>query len=311
MKVDNRCQTCGLEGESILHVLFQCDPARQDWALSGNPRHVISFEEGSLASNLNYLLNLKTKDQGEGKSLRSWPWMIWNIWKSRNELIFKGMRWTPEEIVDKACKEADEWFLAQEVEEETQRVSEQEVRVVKRKWKPPPKDWVMCNVGFEWVKQSKMLGVAWVLRNDRGVVLMHNRRAFSNFISLGEARLVSILCAIEGMTSFHFNRVIFAGDFKDLFLAMQKPTLWPALRYQVAELQMHLKGIKEFQLLSVVKEENRGATIIAQALREKEKCSLMWPMVTFFGFSNFLSMKVGSSNGSYLIWELFVLFIWD
>lgn len=213
---------------------------------------MISFEEGSLASNLNYLLNLKTKDQGEGKSLRSWPWMIWNIWKSRNELIFKGTRWTPEEIVDKACKEADEWFLAQEVEEETQRVSEQEVRVVKRKWKPPPKDWVMCNVGFEWVKQSKMLGVAWVLRNDRGVVLMHNRRAFSNVISLGEARLVSILCAIEGMTSLHFNRVIFAGDFKDLFLALQKPTLWPALLYQVAELQMHLKGIKEFQLLSVV-----------------------------------------------------------
>lgn len=31
MKVDNRCQTCGMEGESILHVLFQCDPARQAW----------------------------------------------------------------------------------------------------------------------------------------------------------------------------------------------------------------------------------------------------------------------------------------
>lgn len=37
MKMDGRCQGCGLVGESIHHILFQCDVARQVWALSGIP----------------------------------------------------------------------------------------------------------------------------------------------------------------------------------------------------------------------------------------------------------------------------------
>ena len=31
MKVDSRCQACGLEREFINHLLFTCDVARQIW----------------------------------------------------------------------------------------------------------------------------------------------------------------------------------------------------------------------------------------------------------------------------------------
>lgn len=87
----------------------------------------------------------------------------------------------------------------------------------KQRWVPPRQDWLMCNVEFEWVKNSKLLGVAWVVKNHRGVVLIHNRRAFSNIGSLDEARLVTILWAVESMTSLHYNKVVFAGDFKEIF----------------------------------------------------------------------------------------------
>ena len=95
MHIDDRCQTCGVEGESILHALFQCDPARQVWALSGIPHPEIGFDEGSLFGNLNYLLKLKNSKQHEITMNRTWSWLLWGIWKSRNELIFKGMRWLP------------------------------------------------------------------------------------------------------------------------------------------------------------------------------------------------------------------------
>lgn len=42
MKIDDRCQLCGMERETIPHTLFLCDPARQAWALSG-----ISFPASS------------------------------------------------------------------------------------------------------------------------------------------------------------------------------------------------------------------------------------------------------------------------
>ena len=122
----------------------------------------------------------------------------------------------------------------------------------------------MCNVGFDWVKQTKLMGVAWVVRNHRGVVLMHSRRAFSNVRSLAEARLVSILWAVESMSSLHYNKVVFARDYKEIFTAVHKPLLWLALRYHVVELNQLLRGIADYQLLSVLKEENRGAVIIAQ-----------------------------------------------
>ena len=266
MQIDGRCQTCGVEGESIIHALFQCDPARQVWALSEIPHSEIGFEEESMFGSLNYLLKLKNSKRGEVKVIRTWPWLLWGIWKSRNELIFKGRRWSPEEIKEKAVNEADEWFLVQEVEEETNKRSVNEVVSIKRKWSPPRKDWLMCNVGFDWVKQTKLMGVAWVVRNHRGVVLMHSRRAFSNVRSLDEARLVSILWAVESMTSLHYNKVVFTGDYKEIFIAAQKPLHWHALRYHVVELNQLLRRMSDYQLLSVLKEENRGAVIIAQSI---------------------------------------------
>lgn len=266
MKIDTRCQACGEEGESILHMLFQCAPARQVWALSGVPRPEIAFEDGSVALNLHYLSQLKPNSQGDVKALRAWPWMLWGIWKSINDLIFKGNRWLPQDIKDKAMNEAEEWFLAQEVDDETKKLSEIVVEPRKGKWSPPPKDWVMCNVGFEWIKSTKKLGVAWVVRNHRGVVIMHSRRVFSEIRNLDEARSVSILWAAESMTSLHLNKVVFAGDFKDIFLAVKKPLQWPLLRSKVKELNQLLHLMSDFQLKSVLKEENRGAAIIAQSV---------------------------------------------
>ena len=46
MKIDSRCQICGLEGESSNHVLFSCTWARKVWALSGIPhlRNIFSCD---------------------------------------------------------------------------------------------------------------------------------------------------------------------------------------------------------------------------------------------------------------------------
>lgn len=91
-----------------------------------------------------------------------------------------------------------------------------EAVTIKRRWIPPRKDWLMCNVGFDWVQQTKLLGVAWVLRNHREVVLIHSRRAFSTIGSLDEVILVMILWVVESLTSLHY-KMVFAGDFKDIF----------------------------------------------------------------------------------------------
>lgn len=63
MKVDDCCQICGQEGESVNHILFLCPFARQVWVLSDFPSPVHGFQNGAVFSNIHYLLqNRKNKD---------------------------------------------------------------------------------------------------------------------------------------------------------------------------------------------------------------------------------------------------------
>ncbi|KAG2287406.1 hypothetical protein Bca52824_047010 [Brassica carinata] len=271
MKVDERCQLCGLEGETIQHVLFQCAVARQVWALSGIPQPMFEMQEGHMFSNINYLMNLKAQSWGSMEEKRAWPWVLWFLWKSRNDFIFNGERWMPMEIVVKEKNEADGWFLAQEVDKEVElEVTRNDVRAKKR-WLPPEESWLMCNVAFEWNKDTHSLGGAWVVRNHRGVALTHSRRAFSQVGSLDDARLKTLLWALESMMSMCYDRMVFAGDFKELFLAFQNPHKWPALRFQVEEMRILLSRMKEFQLKKVSIEENRGASFIAQSITRQNR----------------------------------------
>ncbi|KAL0742854.1 hypothetical protein Bca4012_084367 [Brassica carinata] len=206
LKIDERCQVCGLEGESILHVLFQCDAARQVWAFSGIPQPRFQFQGGSIFSNINYLLSLKKALRGEKEDMCAWPWLLWYIWKSRNEFLFQAKRWSPNEIVLKAREEADNWFLAQEVDKEINAATILEVKKSKRRWSPPPQGWLMCNVAFEWRKEMSLLGVAWVVRNHRGVVMFHSRRAFSDIVGLEEARETTLFVETPRVASFKASR---------------------------------------------------------------------------------------------------------
>lgn len=102
------------------------------------------------------------------------------------------------------------------------------------------------------------------------MVLFHSRRAFSNIGYLDEARLATVLWPVESMTSLNYNK-IFAGAFKELFLAVQKPHQWPALGYQAGELKRKLALMEEFQLLRVTREENIGAAFIAQSVTRQRR----------------------------------------
>lgn len=108
MKVDNRCQSCRGESDSINHLLFECCFARLVWN---------GFDEASVFTNLHYLLNLNNISHLNEEDKRVWSWILWNLWKRRNEMLFEGRCVSAEELVQTAVKEANEWFTAQLVEE--------------------------------------------------------------------------------------------------------------------------------------------------------------------------------------------------
>lgn len=266
MKVDARCQICGVEGDTINHTLFTCSVARHVWAISGIPNPQFGFHEISVYVNVSYLLNLKQSRLGDRPDFRVWPWILWMLWKSRNEFMCKGSLLDPSTILERALQGAEEWFEAQKIEKFFLAELNEKPRHVRAKWKPPPSGWKMCNVGFEWNRSNLMVGGGWVVRNKRGVVQCHSRRAFRNFHSLDEAKLVVILWALESMGSQRMSNIIVAGDFSELVGAVERPQAWPSFLHQVGEIELAMARIEGCRLIYVDNEANKGATFISQSV---------------------------------------------
>lgn len=90
-------------------------------------------------------------------------------------------------------EEAEFWLLAQKNDEQTVKEDQEAVTVVDKSWSAPPKGWLKCNIGVHRSREQKRCGAAWVLRNDKGNVLLHSRRAFSNIQSNEEANYQGLL----------------------------------------------------------------------------------------------------------------------
>lgn len=198
MICDDRCQLCGFEGESVNHLLFSCHLARKCWALSNIPSPYNGFSVSSVYTNMSYLLSLKIDRRVENETMRSWPWILWYLWKNRNCLMFEGKTFEAEEIVAKAREEADDWFLAQQVQEGIELVEEQistagDTTMLQN----VPAGWVQCEFAMDWAKRDESMGASWIVKDDKGKVLEHSRRAFVNVGSLREAQMVLWLWVLE------------------------------------------------------------------------------------------------------------------
>lgn len=52
---------------------------------------------------------------------RSFPWIIWILWKNRNNLIFEGKRFLATETIAKVKEDTFQWFHAQSMEKKNKR----------------------------------------------------------------------------------------------------------------------------------------------------------------------------------------------
>ena len=78
---------CGDLEESINHVFFECPPARQVWALSKIPSNPNIFPISSFFANMDHLF----WRVNPGMDDHQFAWILWYIWKSRNNKVFSNL----------------------------------------------------------------------------------------------------------------------------------------------------------------------------------------------------------------------------
>lgn len=109
---DRSCPRCGADEETSNHLLFECPPSVQAWALAISAHSPGLFPSTSIFSNLNHVL-WRATERGIPDSLLSMvPWVIWYLWKARNDKVFNGKDTTPLETIQLARSEAESWRLA-------------------------------------------------------------------------------------------------------------------------------------------------------------------------------------------------------
>lgn len=178
---DPRCQICGMDGESINHVLFIYSLARQVWALSGFPFLEGGFDLHAIYHNLHHVGMMSRNARLSPISRRSLPWILWPLWKNHNNLIFGGMVFMAFDMMRKIKEDFDQWFQTQELDQLEEERNLEQVKIKLHNWRPTHMPWLKCNIASSWIKDKENNGAEWVLRNWEGKVLLHSRR-FSGLI---------------------------------------------------------------------------------------------------------------------------------
>ncbi|KAL1191724.1 putative ribonuclease H protein [Cardamine amara subsp. amara] len=91
--IDHTCQRCSSASESINHLLFECPHSRSVWRQSNTIFSGSQAQDNSLEENIEVLL--PRYDRSTSKEIQLLPfWICWQLWKSRNALIFNKEIWS-------------------------------------------------------------------------------------------------------------------------------------------------------------------------------------------------------------------------
>lgn len=162
------CKRCGAY-EDDLHVFLTCPFAEEVWnllPLRERPSPVTLSMNALVKAGNNF-----TPLPPSGISAPIWPWVLWNLWKSRNKLIFENRAFTVQETVLKCILDAKEWIEAQNTLKLVSLSSF--LPSTSRLSAPPlfPPEVLICNVDAAWNASSNGCGVGGVFSGNNHLSL--------------------------------------------------------------------------------------------------------------------------------------------
>ncbi|KAG7548661.1 Ribonuclease H-like superfamily [Arabidopsis suecica] len=262
---DTGCARCGASEETINHTLFQCHPARQIWALSQIPTAIGIFPTESNFTNLDHLFwRIPTEVDSS-----AFPWIIWYIWKARNEKIFENIDTDPVEVLRLAEKEAQLWQSAQiELHNENHGsvdlVNQDRVRDISLE---AEYSGYRCFVDGSWKESDKFSGTGWFCTSSNGEPPTMGAANLRRSLSPLHAEVEALLWAMKCMIGADNQEVAFFTDCSDLVKMVSSPTEWPAFSVYLEEFQSDKEEFTSFSLSLISRRANVKADNLARKVR--------------------------------------------
>ncbi|XP_019093315.1 PREDICTED: uncharacterized protein LOC109129508 [Camelina sativa] len=254
---DRTCPRCGAYEESINHVLFECPPALQVWALS----HIPTAPCSSLYSNLDFLFWGAT-DQGiEFSLVEVFPWLLWYIWKSRNDKVFNNKDILPPDMRDTAYSEAVNWKLAHEMGRAEIEEDETEEPVARA----TQGDARVCRFDASWKDTDGTTGLGFELKGAPQTV--YGIKGPSRQLTPLQAELDGLLWAMETVLLRGYDKVRFETDCSSIPKILDEMEDWPAFATELENFTRLRKSFYVFSITHIARTRNVRADCLSKSAR--------------------------------------------
>ena len=208
------CTHCGMK-ETASHLFLHCQFAVDIWSAAPISNLAVittalDFEEALKLGTK--LTNLPPTGLHMGPLF---PWIVWNIWITRNLKIFENRVFKPAETLSKAIADAREWQEAQPGRQTGPKPHLQASTL------PLPRtDALIINTDASWKKELFSAGLAWVFSTPSGHVL-HQQGLFEDCVNSAQmAEALAIREALRQAKAQGFNNVILKSDAQTLVRAI-------------------------------------------------------------------------------------------
>ena len=263
---DRSCLRCGAAEETINHILFECPPALQCWALSDIPTHPGLFPCNALFTNFDHLL-WRAENLGVSKeTLNVFPWLLWYIWKGRNEKLFNGVEISPLDTLQLALSEAKSWQVAQiipsveegavpEAQESTGSAEPSQIRTG-----------IRCQVDASWVHEGSRSGVGFALWEgaNRNLIGLKNCRQSASPL---HAEADGLMWAMKTLWDQGYRAMHFETDCAQLLKLIQNVEEWPSMVHEMEDIRIHSRKFDQFTISYIPRGMNSRADCLAKAAR--------------------------------------------
>lgn len=264
---DSVCMRCGAETESINHTLFECPPALQVWALSLVPTPPGRFPCTSIYGNIDYLL-LRAKKLGINAAvLAPVPWILWYIWKSRNEKVFSNKDIDPLDTLQLAIKEAESWTLAQKIPPPEDFMQTEPQATIRTSPSTNAIQW-RCQTDASWISSNERTGLCFTLLKADSAVLFGTHGLASTASPL-HAEAEGVIWAMQEVLKTGNRDVQFELDCEQLVKLICKEEDWPSMAAELDEIKALSMEYTDISFIHIPRSSNVHADRLAKGGRSR------------------------------------------
>ncbi|KAG7536766.1 Ribonuclease H-like superfamily [Arabidopsis suecica] len=191
----------------------------------------------------------------------SFPWVMWYIWKVRNDKIHENIDRDPRDTLKLADNEANAWTLAQlEMVKDASPRQSAESEVINNTW-------YRCFIDGSWKESDNYSGLGWFCtlqgEDEPTMGAANLRRSLTCLHTEVEALVWAMRCMI-GQDK---REVSFYTDCSDLVKMVSSPTEWPAFSTYLEAIQSDKDEFDFFSLSLISRRVNSKADKLARNVR--------------------------------------------